>query len=337
NYKKDLWKYDPATDSRTQLNNHTAGFAERYGAVVFTLGGIAYVGTGFTNIGSTFRKDLWKYNTASDTWTQLNGFPAGFGGRFGAIAFTLGGVAYVGTGYGGSSKKDLSKFDPTTPYLLSVNSNGEGTWIDLPDNSVLEDTDGDTNIQVEESPDEDIIRFDVAGAQVMQIDNSGRLGIGRSPTTNLLEVEGEASKSSAGDWLANSDARLKTNIRPLNSEQTLQKLMTLRGITYEWADHQTGTKRPEGIQYGFTAQNIRQVFPELVKEDAQGYLQTAYGTYDAMYVEAIRALVEENKKLNSRTAVLEAENTELRLKNGNMEARLSKLELLIPATIGANN
>ena len=63
--------------------------------------------------------------------------------------------------------------------------------------------------------------------------------------------------------------------------------------------------RPEGTQYGFTAQNIQEVFPELVTEDADGFLQTAYGTYDAMYVEAFRALTEEIEKLRS-------ENTELR-------------------------
>jgi hypothetical protein len=40
-----------------------------------------------------------------------------------------------------------------------------------------------------------------------------RLGIGRDPALNRLEVEGNASKSSAGDWIANSDERLKTNSR----------------------------------------------------------------------------------------------------------------------------
>ena len=45
----------------------------------------------------------------------------------------------------------------------------------------------------------------------------------------------------------------------------------------------TGNERPEGIQYGFTAQNIQANFPTLVAEDNLGYLQTAYDTYDANY------------------------------------------------------
>jgi hypothetical protein len=142
------------------------------------------------------------------------------------------------------------------------------------------------------------------------------VGIGRTPTTNKLEVEGAASKTSAGDWLANSDARLKKNIRPLQSEEMLQKLLALQGVTYEWNDNKTGSKRPVGVQYGFTAQNIQAVFPTLVEEDKLGYLQTAYGTYDAMTVEAIRALHDEIKALKSENTglktQLDAQSTQLK-------------------------
>jgi hypothetical protein len=130
--------------------------------------------------------------------------------------------------------------------------------------------------------------------------NNGRFGIQRDATTNALEVNGNASKSSAGDWLANSDARLKKEIRPLSS--SLDKLLKLRGVSYQWADSVTGVSRPKGIQYGFTAQNIQTIFPELVETDAQGFLQTSYGTYDALTVEAIRELKQQiddlRKELN---------------------------------------
>jgi hypothetical protein len=133
-----------------------------------------------------------------------------------------------------------------------------------------------------------------------------KIGIGREPLTNELEVEGNASKSSAGDWLANSDARLKKNIKPLDSNEMLNKLLSLQGVTYEWNDDKTGSKRPDGVQFGFTAQNIQQIFPTLVEEDALGYLQTSYGTYDAMMVESLRALHNENIALKAElTAIKE--------------------------------
>jgi hypothetical protein len=145
-----------------------------------------------------------------------------------------------------------------------------------------------------------------------------KLGINRTPVTNPLEVNGNASKSSAGDWLANSDARLKKNIRHLDSGQMLEKLLALEGISYEWNDQVTGSFRPEGTQLGFTAQNIQQVFPDLVEEDNLGYLQTAYGTYDPVVVEAIRALSEtiailqkDNTRMNERIGRLDQENARL--------------------------
>jgi hypothetical protein len=132
---------------------------------------------------------------------------------------------------------------------------------------------------------------------------NGRIGIGnRESTTNTLEVNGNASKATAGDWLANSDARLKKDIQPLQG--ALQKLLQLKGITYQWNDSQTGTSRPEGKQMGFTAQNIQQVFPQLVSADAQGFLQTAYGTYDALYVEAIKELLKKIEVLEEKLKAL---------------------------------
>lgn len=134
--------------------------------------------------------------------------------------------------------------------------------------------------------------------------NNGRLGVGnRNPTTNTLEVNGNASKATAGDWLANSDARLKKDIVPLNN--ALEKLLQLKGVTYEWNDDKTGTQRPAGKQMGFTAQNIQQVFPQLVSTDAQGYLQTSYGTYDALYVEAIKTLLQRIETLEQQVKALQ--------------------------------
>ncbi len=164
----------------------------------------------------------------------------------------------------------------------------------------------DFKYSTEASDDPDVNHASVV-TRLRLRNSDGNFGIGRSPVTNKLEVEGDASKSSAGDWLANSDARLKKNIRALNSQLMLQSLLALQGIAYEWDDDKTGSKRPDGIQYGFTAQNIQEVFPTLVEEDKLGYLQTAYGTYDAMTVEAIRALHEEIEKLETENAAQQAE------------------------------
>jgi len=133
--------------------------------------------------------------------------------------------------------------------------------------------------------------------------NNGRMGIQRNPTTNDFEVNGNASKATAGSWLGNSDARLKKDMQPLTG--ALDKLKQLEGITFQWNDTKTGMKRPEGNQIGFTAQNIQQVFPEAVTTDAQGYLQTAYGTYDPLLVEAMKELLKKIEVLEQKVKTLE--------------------------------
>ncbi|MBV7268346.1 tail fiber domain-containing protein, partial [Winogradskyella luteola] len=141
----------------------------------------------------------------------------------------------------------------------------------------------------------------------MTLLKNGRLGLSRIPITNILEVEGNASKNAAGDWLANSDRRLKKNIKTFTEYDALHKLLQMRGVTYEWNDKQTGTNRPKGQQYGFVAQELMEVFPENVVLDNQGFYQTAYGTYDALYVQSIKAL-------HNKIEILEQENKVLKTK-----------------------
>lgn len=71
-----------------------------------------------------------------------------------------------------------------------------------------------------------------------------------------------------------------------------------------------------------TAQNIQAVFPTLVDEDNNGYLQTAYGTYDAMTVEAIRVLNDKNIALQKRVDELE----KLLKKVNELEARMAEMK-----------
>ena len=54
----------------------------------------------------------------------------------------------------------------------------------------ISDSDGDTKIQVEESSDEDKIRFDTAGTQRMLLDNTGNVGIGTNTPGYKLDVGG---------------------------------------------------------------------------------------------------------------------------------------------------
>jgi hypothetical protein len=63
-------------------------------------------------------------------------------------------------------------------YIPVSDANGTMTWTDpsaISGVNELSDADNDTKIQVEESADEDIIRFDIAGTEVATLEGNGRL------------------------------------------------------------------------------------------------------------------------------------------------------------------
>lgn len=70
-------------------------------------------------------------------------------------------------------------------------------WIEVgaspPASPFITDLDEDTKIQVEESSDEDKIRFDTAGSERMIIDSSGNVGIGTTSPSDLLHIDAGTS------------------------------------------------------------------------------------------------------------------------------------------------
>jgi len=153
--------------------------------------------------------------------------------------------------------------------------------------------------------------------------NTNEVGINWNSATalpNTLSVNGNASKATAGNWLANSDRRLKKNIEYMKSDAMLQRVLDMNGVTYEWNDDKTGIDRPEGIQHGFIAQELEQTWPTKVHKDPQGYLETAYGDYDPMFVEAIKALNNRIETLEKQNAELQKENKELATLKTEVEA-----------------
>ena len=196
--------------------------------------------------------------------------------------------------------------------ILVSDASGNATWRN-PSIIVLDDPNGTSYLefriggimrgQFGNTSNEGFYFYDRKSNTNPFIIDNGRMGIQRTPTTNAFEVSGNASKSSSGSWLGNSDARLKKDMQPLTG--ALDKLKQLEGINFQWNDTKTGMKRPEGNQMGFTAQNIQQVFPEAVSTDAQGYLQTAYGTYDALLVESIKELLKKIEVLEQKVKTLE--------------------------------
>jgi len=104
----DLWRYDPVTNTWTQLAA-LSGVARNNGAAC-VIGDALYYGTGYT--GSVFLKDWWKYDVTINTWIQKTDFPGA--ARYTAMSTTIQGKGYVGLGKGGPSYADWYEYDPGT-------------------------------------------------------------------------------------------------------------------------------------------------------------------------------------------------------------------------------
>src|SRR6185436_455303 len=79
-----------------------------------------------------------------------------------------------------------------------------------------------------------------------------------------------------------SDIRLKRNIMLLDN--SLHKLLMLGGYHYYWKNEKTN----EHMQTGILAQEVREVFPELVTEDDKGLLSVNYSGLIPVLIESIK-------------------------------------------------
>lgn len=117
-------------------------------------------------------------------------------------------------------------------------------------------------------------------------------------TDDLFWVKGDGTGYLKNNgWQHLSDSRLKKNISSLEQSQIAQ-LLKLRGINYEYT-HQ------EGKQLGFIAQEMQEVFPELVAEDEKGYLSVNYTGLIPVLTEAVKDLNNKNEALEARVLHLE--------------------------------
>ena len=129
------------------------------------------------------------------------------------------------------------------------------------------------------------------GALRLKIDSSGNVNIGNLGTGLVYSNGGNLTSTNP------SDERLKDNITDL--AYGLNEILQLRPVSYDWKNDVIN----QGTQYGFIAQEVQQIMPELVKEfeteEGQRLGLDKEGIYAAL-VQAIKELKLEIETLKNK-------------------------------------
>ncbi len=159
---------------------------------------------------------------------------------------------------------------------------------------------------VDNSVGVDAINSDIRAVQYIGIDTGDYIEFAADTkidffinALNKMRLEADGDLQVAGDVIAAStafsDKRLKDNIKPIKN--SLEAVKMLNGVTYDW-------KATGKSSVGVIAQNIQEVFPELVKEvqpigEDEKRLTVNYNGLVGVLIEAVKDLskqVEELKK-----------------------------------------
>jgi DNA-binding transcriptional MerR regulator len=174
----------------------------------------------------------------------------------------------------------------------------------------------------------------------LTIKHDGDVGIGNYNPQYKLDVSGDVR---ADDYHEYSDERLNSNIAGI--ENSLSVIKKIDGITYnkipsaveqksrfsndtidsvsEAGNIETSDKK----DFGFSAQEIRKILPELVSEDNNGYLSVRYNGFIPILVEALKEQDQKITELENRISKLEQEKV---VKSATIVSKNSYLEQNAP-------
>jgi FtsZ-binding cell division protein ZapB len=313
-----------------------------FNALFSNVGGYNNVALGYDAIS---RATSVNYNTAIGTYAMrfsAGGYNTALGGNAlaGNGSTPSNGTLNVALGYGASQSNISGSNNVAVGYealvLNTAGSNNVGLGY-----QALNSATGSSNVAIGYRAG-----YGATGDNRLYIDNTnssspliggnfstGKVGINRTMAnldsrTEVLQVTGAGyftSNVCASSYNCPSDLRYKKNISPL--QNSLINLLQLRGVNYDWRikefpEHNFTTQR----QTGFIAQELEQVYPEMVLTDAKGFKSVDYARLTPVLVEAMKELNEKIVALEKGNEALKSENTQLKKHNDSFEARLQSLE-----------
>lgn len=148
--------------------------------------------------------------------------------------------------------------------------------------------------------------------------------MGRSNGNTRFYVKADGSGFLTNAWSSSSDIRLKKNIERIPS--SLNKILQIEGITYDWKDESRGV----GRQIGVIAQDVQKVFPEAVTKSPDGFLAVTYSNLVAPLINAVKEVYSELLSTQEEVTALKARTEQLEKENQQMKSYLCQKDPSAP-------
>jgi hypothetical protein len=160
-----------------------------------------------------------------------------------------------------------------------------------------------------------ILGASIEGGRVVSLEHLSVSG----PTSmsDNLDVKGDAfvdggltvggSVLGSGPYIDVSDERLKTKVQKIVSTGMLEKLSMLQGVEYELKNKKAKDKYTAIVssrEIGFIAQEVNQIFPELVTLRPDGYFGVQYSRFIPLVVEGLKDTHNQMKQLHREIVFL---------------------------------
>jgi hypothetical protein len=139
---------------------------------------------------------------------------------------------------------------------------------------------------------------------------TGFVGIGMTDPSYMLEVAGDAAKSTGSVWINSSDQRLKDITGEYN--RGLDAIVSLRPVTFFYKEGNPRALPTNEENIGFVAQEVQDVFPEAISEGKDGYLDFNMHPVNVAVVNAIKELKAENDGLKAENRQLRKDIAEIK-------------------------
>ncbi|MCA9291560.1 MAG: tail fiber domain-containing protein [Phycisphaerales bacterium] len=160
------------------------------------------------------------------------------------------------------------------------------------------------------------------GGNPINITPDNFVGIGGiSGPVHPLQVAGNIC---AADYLTCSDVRLKEDIEPITD--ALAAVRCLRGVTFSWISD--GAPHPDR-HYGFLAQEVREVLPDLVNAADPQSLSVRYTGLVPVLTEALQEL---DARVRERDATIARQGEDIARLSADLQQAVARLGALEAAT-----